>query len=305
LRDAAVHLDLGRPFQQYACSFHGGHIEPQADAQVDVGQGNVILCADLRHFKTKDLKMDIENAIHPIAIHDLRAACSNCNMRELCMPVGIPNDLLEKLDSLVYVRKKIKAGSALYHAGDKFNALYAVKAGFVKTETLNDDGRVQVTGFYMMGEIFGFDGIASDTHVCTAVALEDTMVCAIPLERIEHISQEFEQLRRHFYKLMSREIVRDHTVMMLLGSMQGEERLAAFLLNLSQRLKDRGYSPYDLVLRMKRDEIGSYLGMKVETVSRAFTRFQDQGLLEVRQKNIRILDVPGLQKLVGQIPCKS
>lgn len=247
--------------------------------------------------------MNTENASKPVAgIPDLKAACSSCSMRELCMPVGVPPELLEKLDALVYARKKVKAGTAIYHAGEKFGGLYAVKAGFVKTETLNNDGRVQVTGFYMMGEIFGFDGIANDEHACSAIALEDTVVCIIPLERIEHISQEFEQLRHHFYKLMSREIVRDHTVMMLLGSMQGEERLAAFLLNLSQRLHDRGYSPYDLVLRMKRDEIGSYLGMKVETVSRAFTKFQDQGLLNVRQKNIRIHDVPGLQKLVGRQP---
>ena len=245
--------------------------------------------------------MSSENASKAaVGIPDLKAVCSSCSMRELCMPVGIPPELLEKLDALVYVRKKVKAGSALYHAGDGFAGLYAVKTGFVKTETLNNDGRVQVTGFYMMGEIFGFDGIATEEHVCSAVALEDTVVCVIPLERIEHISQEFEPLRRHFYKLMSREIVRDHTVMMLLGSMQGEERLAAFLLNLSQRLNDRGYSPYDLVLRMKRDEIGSYLGMKVETVSRAFTKFQDQGLLDVHQKNIRIRDIPGLQKLMGQ-----
>lgn len=252
-----------------------------------------------------DCKMSNESATKPvIGIHDLKIACSSCNMRELCMPVGLPNPMLEKLDSLVYVRKKIKSGTPLYHAGERFNALYAVKTGFIRTETLNNDGRLQVTGFYMMGEIFGFDGIATDTHVCSAVALEDSVVCVIPLDRVEHISQEFEQLRHHFYKLMSREIVRDHTVMMLLGSMQGEERLAAFLLNLSQRLSDRGYSPYDLVLRMKREEIGSYLGMKVETVSRVFSKFQDQGLLEVKQKNIRILDVPGLQQLVGLQPCK-
>lgn len=241
-----------------------------------------------------------KSAIH---IHDLKVACSNCNMRELCMPVGLSPQMLEKLDDLVYVRKKIKAGQPLYRAGEHFTALYAVKTGFVKTETVNPDGRLQVTGFYMMGEVFGFDGIATEQHVGTSVALEDTTVCVIPLDRVDHVSQQFEQLQHHFYKLMSREIVRDHTVMMLLGSMHGEERLAAFLLNLSQRLHDRGYSPYELVLRMKREEIGSYLGMKVETVSRAFTKFQEQGLLEVRQKNIRILDIPGLQKLVGQHSC--
>jgi len=216
------------------------------------------------------------------------------------MPAGATPDLLEKLDELVYVRKRLKSGTSLYHTGSHFHALYAVKSGFIKTENLHDDGRIQITGFYMAGEIFGFDGIATDEHMCTSVALEDSEICIIPLERIEHIGNEFEQIQHHFYKLMSREIVRDHTMMMLLGSMHGEERLAAFMLNLSQRFHVRGYSPYNLILRMKREEIGSYLGMKVETVSRIFSKFQDQGLLEVHQKNIQILDVQGLRKLIGQ-----
>lgn len=220
------------------------------------------------------------------------------------MPVGATPDLLQKLDELVYVRRRLKSGTVLYHTGSHFHALYAIKTGFIKTEYLHDDGRVQTTGFYMTGEIFGFDGIATNEHMCTSVALEDTEICIIPLDRIEHIGHEFEQIQHHFYKLMSREIVRDHTIMMLLGSMQGEERLAAFMLNLSQRLYARGYSPYNLVLRMKREEIGSYLGMKVETVSRIFTKFQDQGLLEVHQKNIQIIDVEGLRKLIGQHPSK-
>ena len=239
-----------------------------------------------------------------IDIHALKLACSNCNMRELCMPVGLPPNLLEKLDELVYTRKRLKAGTTLYHAGSRFHSLYAVKTGSIKTATLNEDGREQITGFYMMGEILGFDGIATDEHMCTSVALEDSEVCMIPFGRLEHISHELEDLQHHFYRLMSREIVRDHTVMMLLGSMHGEERVAAFLLNLSQRFHERGYSPYNLMLRMKREEIGSYLGMKVETVSRAFSKFRDQGLLEVHQKHVRILDMNGLQKLIGQHPCK-
>jgi CRP/FNR family transcriptional regulator len=249
--------------------------------------------------------MHTENAAEArIDIQDLKLACTNCSMHELCMPVGLPANLLEKLDELVYVRKRIKAGTTLYHAGSHFHSLFAVRTGFIKMATLHEDGREQITGFYMMGEILGFDGIATEEHMCTTVALEDSEVCAIPFDRLEHAGHELEDIQHHFYRLMSREIVRDHTIMMLLGSMQGEERVAAFLLNLSQRFSERGYSPSDLVLRMKREEIGSYLGMKVETVSRAFTKFRELGLLEVHQKHVRILDMTGLQKLIGQHPCK-
>jgi CRP/FNR family transcriptional regulator len=215
------------------------------------------------------------------------------------MPVGATKDLLKRLEDLVYVRKRIKTGATLYHNGSQFHALYAVKSGFIKTETLHEDGRAQITGFYMAGEILGFDGIAAEAHICTAVALEDTEVCVIPLDRIENDDNGFNEIRHHFYKLMSKEIVRDHTIMMLLGSMHSEERVAAFILNLSHRSQLRGYSADHLILRMKREEIGSYLGMKVETVSRIFTHFQEQGLLEVHQKDIQILDMHGLKKLVS------
>lgn len=218
------------------------------------------------------------------------------------MPAEAKPDLLKKLDELVHIRKRIKTATILYHTGGRFHALYAVKSGFIKTESLHDDGRIQITGFYMAGEIFGFDGIATDEHMCTAIALEDSEVCIIPLDRVRHIGHEYEAVQHHFYKLMSREIVRDHTIMMLLGTMHGEERLAAFILNLSQRFHMRGYSPYNLILRMKREEIGSYLGMKVETVSRIFTKFQDQGLLEVHQKNIKILNLPSLKNLISRHP---
>jgi CRP/FNR family transcriptional regulator len=220
------------------------------------------------------------------------------------MPEETTSDFNKKLDELVYVRRRLKSGNSLYHTGDNFQAIYAVRSGFIKTESLHDDGRVQITGFYMAGEIFGFDGIATEKHMSTSIALEDSEICIIPLDRVKNFSREFTQIQNHFFKLMSREIVRDHTIMMLLGSMQGEERIAAFMLNLSQRFYARGYSQYNIVLRMKREEIGSYLGMKVETVSRIFTKFQDQKLLSVQQKNIRILDVEGLRKCIGQHPNK-
>ncbi|MBL8289877.1 MAG: helix-turn-helix domain-containing protein, partial [Rubrivivax sp.] len=167
----------------------------------------------------------------------------------------------------------------------------------------SEDGREQVTGFQMAGEVLGLDGISSDRHTCDAVALEDSQVCIIPYGQLEHLTRELSDLQHQFHKIMSREIVRDHGVMLLLGSMRAEERLAAFLLNLTQRLRARGFSGSSLVLRMTREEIGSYLGLKLETVSRAFSKFQEDGVLEVKQRQIAVLDPVRLQELVGQAPC--
>ena len=153
------------------------------------------------------------------------------------------------------------------------------------------------------GEVLGLDGIGTDRHTCDAVALEDSQVCIIPYHQLEDLSREITDLQRHFHRIMSREIVRDHGVMLLLGSMRAEERLAAFLLNLTQRLRSRGFSASSLVLRMTREEIGSYLGLKLETVSRAFSKFQDDGVLEVKQRQIRVLDAEALQALVNGTNC--
>jgi CRP/FNR family transcriptional regulator len=166
----------------------------------------------------------------------IKVACSNCNLRELCMPMGLSEHDLNRLDDLVAVRRKIKRGDTLFTNGEKFTSLYAIRTGFFKTCLATEDGRDQVTGFQMAGEIIGLDGIVNDQHSCDAVALEDAEVCVMPFDRIEEISREVTALQHHVHKIMSREIVREHGVMLLLGSMRAEERLAAFLLNLVQRL---------------------------------------------------------------------
>ena len=237
----------------------------------------------------------------PLSI--LKTACSNCNLRELCLPLGLTNDELKRLDDLVSNRRRLKRGERLYSSGAPFDAIYAIRSGFFKTDVLIEDGREQVTGFQMAGELLGLDGISTEHHTCNAVALEDSEICAIPFSRLESLSREIHTLQHHFHKVMSREIVRDHGVMMLLGTMRAEERLAAFLLNLSQRFTARGFSHAEFYLRMTREEIGSYLGLKLETVSRAFSRFQDDRLLEVRQRHIEILDAPALQALVNGSAC--
>jgi CRP/FNR family transcriptional regulator len=239
----------------------------------------------------------------PIRVQALKVACSSCNLRELCLPVGLSDTDMQRLDSLVETRRTLRRGEALYSAGESFKSLFAVRTGFFKTRVTAEDGRDQVTGFQMAGELLGFDGIGTENHTCDAVALEDSQVCVIPFDQLESLSRQFGDLQRQLHKVMSREIVREHGVMLLLGSMRAEERLATFLLNLTQRLQARGFSGSSLVLRMTREEIGSYLGLKLETVSRAFSKFHEDGVLEVRQRQLRVLDVEALRSLVNGSGC--
>lgn len=239
----------------------------------------------------------------PVRLEPFRVACSSCNLRELCLPVGMSEEQLERLDAIVATRRSVARGDALFRVGEAFTSLYAVRTGFFKTCVSSEDGRDQVTGFQMAGELLGLDGIGTERHTCDAIALEDSQVCIIPYQQLEDLSRELSDLQRHFHRIMSREIVRDHGVMLLLGSMRAEERLAAFLLNLTQRLSARGFSASSLVLRMTREEIGSYLGLKLETVSRAFSKFQEDGVLEVKQRQIRVLDLDALHKLVNGSAC--
>lgn len=232
-------------------------------------------------------------------INSIKVACSSCNLKELCLPLGLNPHEIDKLDSVISARRRIKRGNALFSAGEKFTSLYAVRSGFFKTCITTADGRDQVTGFQMTGEIIGLDGIVSDHHSCDAIALEDAEVCVMPFDQVEELSREFTTLQHHVHKIMSREIVRDHSVMLLLGSMRAEERLAAFLLNLVQRLHARGFSQSELVLRMTREEIGSYLGMKLETVSRTFSKFVEEGIVEVRQRYVHIKDTDALKHIVN------
>lgn len=234
------------------------------------------------------------------AIAAVSPRCSNCALRDQCLPHGLTGRDAERADELVYTRRRIKRGESVYRAGDVFASLYAVRSGYFKTTQILEDGRDQVTGFHMGGELLGMDGIGSERHSCSAVALDDGEVCVIPYSRLEALGREVLPLQQQFHKVMSREIVREHGVMLLLGTMRAEERLATFLLNMSERFMARGYSPSEFNLRMTREEIGSYLGLKLETVSRAFSKFQDEGLVSVQQKHIRILDVAGLKRCVGQ-----
>ena len=226
----------------------------------------------------------------------IRTTCSACHLKDLCLPCGLTGAEVQRLDNLMFARRRVAFGETLFHEGDRFHAVYAVRSGTFKSALTLADGREQVSGFHLAGELMGLDALATGKHASTAIALEDTEVCAIPYAHLSELAAHSPNLQMVMARMMSREIVREHNLMMLLGSMNAEERLAAFLLNLSQRMKARGYSPREFHLRMSRAEIGSYLGMKLETVSRTFSAFQAQRLLEVDKKHIRITDLEGLQR---------
>ena len=242
------------------------------------------------------MDLSVYRPLHSVAC---KAACSTCNLREICLPVGLTQTELEHIDTrLVAGRRKVARGEMLYKAGDRFDAVYAIWTGFFKTCISSKDGRDQVTGFQMGGELLGLDGISSGRHEVDAIALEDSQVCVIPYGQLQALSVEVASLQQQFHKIMSHEIVRDHGVMLLLGSMHAEERVAAFLLNLTHRLRSRGFSASSLLLRMTREEIGSFLGLKLETISRTLSKFQAKGLLFVRNRQVQITDPVGLQQVL-------
>lgn len=232
-------------------------------------------------------------------LQPMKTLCSMCSLRELCLPVGLRPDEFEQLDTVIKQSHRLKKGEFLFRSGESFHSLYAIRTGFFKTTVASQDGRDQVTGFFMSGELIGMDGICTHSHSCDAVALEDSEVCELPFGHMEALSKEIPSIQTHFFRLMSREIVRDQGVMLLLGNMRAEERIAAFLLNLSQRLHHRGFAANDFILRMSREEIGSYLGLKLETVSRTLSRFHQEGLIVVEHKHIRLLKPEMLNQMVS------
>lgn len=225
-----------------------------------------------------------------------KAPCSGCKMRALCLPVGLTRDELECIDSrMVSTLRKVHRGEPLFRAGDRFEAVFAIWTGFFKSVITSSRGYDQVMSFDMCGDLIGLDGIDTGRHQVDAVALEDSQVCVVPYDGLEDLASDVPALRKHLHRIMSREISTNHGVMLQLGSMHADERVAAFLLHLTHRLQLRGFSASSVLLRMSREEIGSFLGLKLETVSRTLSKFQASGLLSVQQRQLQIIDPAGLQ----------
>jgi CRP/FNR family transcriptional regulator len=236
---------------------------------------------------------------HTSKLDQIKVACKDCNLFQLCLPVGIDARELDELDSIIKRRRPVKRGEHLFRVGSPFQAIYAVRSGSIKTYTPTEDGHEQVTGFHLPGELLGLDAINLGHHPCAAKALETTSICEIPFDRLEELSTRLPSLQHQLLKIMSKEILHDQSLLMLLGKKSAEERLAALLLSLSGRYQQRGFSPTDFYLSMSRNDIGNYLGLAVETVSRLFTRFQDEGLLSAQRKHVCITDLPRLRAIAN------
>ncbi|MFC7287502.1 fumarate/nitrate reduction transcriptional regulator Fnr [Herminiimonas glaciei] len=234
-----------------------------------------------------------------LSVNALRASCSTCSMHQLCLPMGLGENDMDRLDKIIGRRRKVARDDYLYRMGDAFTNLYAVRVGHFKTCQINAGGEQQITGFQMTGELLGMDAISTDRHHCNAVALEDSEVCEIPFPRLEELFSTMPTLLRHFHRMMSQEITREQSVMLLLGNMRAEQRFAAFLVNLASRYMARGYSSTSFQLRMSREDIGNYLGLTIESISRLLSKFKKQGLLKVNNREIELLDLTLLKAMAA------
>ena len=240
-----------------------------------------------------------------ISLEAIRVACRNCSLATLCLPMGLTPDDVERLDGIVRRNRPLHRGDILFKSGDRFRSLYVVKTGSVKTFAHSPEGGEQVLGFHLPGEIIGLDAIDKDAHVCSAKVLETSAVCEVPFSRFEELSLTIPSLQHQMYRLLSKEIAHETEMLLLLGKKSAEDRLASFLVSLSQRFRKRGLSPTDFYLSMSRHEIGNYLGLAVETVSRLFTRFHDEGLLKVDRKHILLTNLEALEAMVTRAPVEE
>jgi CRP/FNR family transcriptional regulator len=225
--------------------------------------------------------------------------CSTCILGQFCLPVGLSHADLDKVDALVKERVALKKGGSLYRHGDLMTSVYSIRFGTLKTEHGLPDGRSQVVGFHLPGEILGLDAIGDGHHQSDAIALEDSEACIIRFAEFESLARQIPALQNQFHRILSRELTQDQRHLLALGSMRAEERLAGFLLSLSERLAARGYTNHEFDLRMSREEIGSYIGIQIETVSRLLSRFAEAGLIQVKQRHVKLIDMDGLYELAG------
>lgn len=231
--------------------------------------------------------------------HDYRVSCSKCRLNSLCLPLALNLDDVDKLDGIIQRGKPLQKGEHLYQEGGAFTSVYAVRSGALKAYRVTDDGREQVTGFYFPGEVLGMDGISKNSHACSARALETSAVCEVPFSSLQDLSVRLPNLQRHFFQIMSHEITEDQQLITLLSKNTAEERIAALMLSISGRNARRKLSATRFRLPMSRIDIGNYLGLTVETVSRVFSRLQKLEILEVSNKEITITDISGLQDIAN------
>lgn len=230
----------------------------------------------------------------------LKVTCSNCSLRELCIPQGMSEDEIEQINEIVERKKPVQKNEYLFRAGERNRSLYAVLSGSVKSLVDNPNGEEQIVGFHLPGEILGLDGFQGDAHACSAVALETACVCEFPIESLEQICHEIPSVQSAMRRIMGQEVTKDYAMLLLLGRMSAEEKLASFLLSMSTRMSQRHWKSTEFNLSMPRQDIANYLGLAVETVSRLFAQFQDRKIIEVDRRRINIMSMDKLKALVGE-----
>lgn len=241
-------------------------------------------------------------AANIVQIEVYKGSCGPCRARGLCLAAGLSDVELQHVEAIVQRGRPLSRGETLYRQGDALDALYAVRSGTVKVVTCTPDGHEQIVRFCLPGEIIGLDGLELDRYTCTAIALDTVSVCRVPLDRLENLADRVPALYRRLLRLVSREVAADHSRQILLGQRGAEERLAAFLLSLSEEYRRRGFSAREFNLSMSRQDIANYLALAVETVSRLFTAFQASGLINVDRRRVTLLARERLQALVQRVP---
>jgi CRP/FNR family transcriptional regulator len=206
---------------------------------------------------------------------------------------------IEHLDNIVQRKRVLKKGDFLFKAGDTFEAIHAIRSGSLKSYTISPDGIEQLTGFHLPGEMVGLNAVSTASYPSFAKALETSLVCTIPFDRLEALSRDLPALQSQLFRVMSGEIRDEQELLMLLSKKNADERFAAFVMNLSARYRRRGLSDKEFLLSMTRSDIGNYLGLAVETVSRLITRLQKKDLIEIKDRYIHIRDMQSLSALAG------
>lgn len=232
-----------------------------------------------------------------IDLSEFRVTCSNCNLNELCLPRGIDKENLGKLANSVQQTRMFNAGEYLFRAGDRFQNLIAIKTGTTKLSMIDEEGEEQILGFYFPGEILGLDAIDSEIHTCNAIALESSSYCSFPYSDLDNLCKDIPELRIQMFKFMSREISIENKLLLTLNKRNADEKIATFIISLAERFKRLGYSSTEFKLSMSRQDIGNYLGLTIETVSRVFSRLANAGLISTNRKQVKILEPDALKKL--------
>ena len=233
-----------------------------------------------------------------LTLEELKISCRDCKLTDLCIPHGLSDEELGKLDAIVLRKHPYQPGEHLFRPGDKGHALYAVRSGSLKTYCLTEDGEEQVLGFTLPGELVGLDGLQGGCYHSASVALETSSICELPFDSLEDLCGQLPAMNRQIMQLTGKEITSGQHMLMLLGKRSAEERLASFLLSLSMRYEERGLSATAFNLSMSRQDIGNYLGLAIETVSRLFAHMQEEKILIVSRRQITILDLDRLKKMV-------